>query len=78
MTDLAKARKDQTLSDVTIVCNGKEHRVHKFILCSRSDVFAAMLNTSMSEAECGRIEIKDVDTNVMRFFIRFVYSRRLV
>ncbi len=72
VTDLAKARADKTLSDVTILCSGGEHRVHKLILCSRSDVFAAMLSSSMSEAECGRIEIKDVDTQVMHLFIRFV------
>ncbi len=70
LNDLAKIRVDKTLADVTIVCDGAEYPVHKFILCARSDVFEAMLHTPMSEAKSGRIEILDVEAKVMEIFIR--------
>ena len=54
---------DQASSDVKIICGEEEFPCHKFVLCSRSDVFKAMLEgENYKEGQDGILEIKDTNT----------------
>ena len=70
--DLLTLRVDKETSDLTIECDGVEFPVHSLILRARSDVFRAMLNSLMSEAGSGRIQIEDVDSDAMKLFLEYV------
>ncbi|XP_041360726.1 BTB/POZ domain-containing protein 2-like [Gigantopelta aegis] len=47
-------------------------QAHKFMLISRSHVFAAMFIGPM--AEMGEVDIPDVDATIFNLFLRFVYT----
>jgi hypothetical protein len=68
-------------SDVTFVVgegNQKEEiRAHKFILMTRSSVFAAMFQRWETKDDC-RIEISDVDARIFREFLTFLYTNKFM
>ena len=68
---------DDSTADFTIRCETKEFRVHKAILCARSEVFRAMILTDMQEATNGEIFIKDVCEKTLSTIIRFIYTGEL-
>ncbi len=61
-------------SDVTLVCGEKEFPVHKAILSARSKVFQAMFEHKMLENERSRVEIEDIDGEIMFEILRFIYT----
>ncbi|CAF0759701.1 unnamed protein product [Rotaria sordida] len=61
-------------SDVTLVCGQKEFPVHKAILSARSKVFQAMFEHKMLENERSRVEIEDIDADIMFEILRFIYT----
>lgn len=60
-------------SDVTLVCGEREFPVHKAILSARSRVFQAMFEHKMLENERSRVEIEDIDGEIMYEILRFIY-----
>lgn len=76
-TSLLKAmgNANETFADLTIHFGGANSiKVHKCILCARSPVFHAMLNTPMKECLSNVVEIQDADYGVMLELIKFIYS----
>uniref|UniRef100_A0A1B0C1Z3 BTB domain-containing protein n=1 Tax=Glossina palpalis gambiensis TaxID=67801 RepID=A0A1B0C1Z3_9MUSC len=65
---------NEKFSDVTLVASGLEVRAHKSILAARSDVFAAMFEHEMEENKLNRVVIKDIDHNVLKDMLKFVYT----
>jgi BTB/POZ domain len=59
---------------VTLVCGQKEFLVHKAILSSRSKVFQAMFEHKMLENERSRVEIEDIESDIMLEILRFIYT----
>jgi speckle-type POZ protein len=53
---------------------GTEFQAHKAVLAARSPVFAAMFEHEMEERKQGRVEITDVETEVLREMLRFIYT----
>ncbi|KAG9439277.1 hypothetical protein H6P81_019442 [Aristolochia fimbriata] len=49
-------------------------RAHKAVLISRSPVFRAMLENEMEESRSGTIKISDVSYEVLRSFVRYLYT----
>jgi len=69
------------LHDVEIVFGGASTsrlRAHKCILSARSPVFRAMLRLKMSEATTGLILIPDVDYEVMKEVLHYMYTDRAI
>ncbi|XP_052782999.1 BTB/POZ domain-containing protein 6-like, partial [Mya arenaria] len=68
---------DDLLCDITFVAGGdkQEVRCHRFMLASRSPVFFTMFCGSLPEAAV--VEIADVDADVLRMVIRFIYTREI-
>ena len=66
---------DEQFTDVTFEVEGKELKASKGILAARSSVFHAMFKSGMSEAATNSVvRIEDVEYNVMRTIIRYIYS----
>lgn len=71
--DLGKLLEDKLFSDVTLVVNGGELRAHKNVLAARSPVFASLFR-NQQDVEPTRLTIPDVDYDVMRELLRFIYT----
>jgi len=48
--------------------------IHFFLLAARSDVFAAMFEHEMEERKLNRVAITDVDHEVLKEMLRFIYT----
>ena len=57
MMDFAKFRETGELSDITVVVDGKENRLHKFPLFIKSDFFRVLARSKISEKD--RVELAD-------------------
>lgn len=74
--DLEDLFKSQEFSDVTIYANGKEFKAHKAILAARSPMFRGMFSHDMKETKFNRVEVTDVDPDVLEEMLRFIYTGR--
>ncbi|VVC25545.1 Hypothetical protein CINCED_3A023020 [Cinara cedri] len=74
--DLGNLFEIQKFSDVTLSVSGREFQAHKAILAARSPVFAAMFEHEMEERKQNRVAITDVDHEVLREMLRFIYTGR--
>jgi len=72
--DLGQLYESSQFADVTLACEGREFHCVKSLLVARSQVFAAMFEHDMEEAKHGRVEVKDVDSEVMDQMLRFIYT----
>ena len=72
--DLGNLFESSQFADVTLACNGREFQCHKAILTSRSQVLAAMFEHDMKERMNNRVEVKDMDPEVMAEMLRFLYT----
>lgn len=61
-------------ADVILICGGEEFKAHKLILSTRSKVFAAMFNHEMKEKNHSHVEIVDMDKEVLREMLKFIYT----
>lgn len=63
------------LSDVSLMlADGKTFKAHKVILAARSPVFGAMFEHEMEERKNGRVQILDVESDVFREVLQFIYT----
>ncbi|XP_076366562.1 protein roadkill-like isoform X2 [Tachypleus tridentatus] len=72
--DLGLLFESQKFSDVILNVNGREFYGHKAILAARSPVFAAMFEHEMEEKKQNRVQITDMDHEVLREMLRFIYT----
>ncbi|XP_037821033.1 speckle-type POZ protein B-like [Lucilia sericata] len=72
--DLGMLFQNGKLTDFILVGNGKEFHVHKAILAARSEVFAAMFEHEMQENKLNRVEITDIDPEVIQEMLLFIYT----
>ncbi|PAV84026.1 hypothetical protein WR25_14455 [Diploscapter pachys] len=66
-----------TYSDVTLTTNTnpkQSFKVHKAILASRSDVFAAMFGNPLREAQSNEVVLHDMETEVLREMLYYIYT----
>lgn len=72
--DLGRLFENHRFSDVTLSVNGKEFLAHKAILAARSPVFAAMFEHNLEESKHNRVEITDMEPDVLGEMLRFIYT----
>lgn len=72
--DLEELFKSQEFSDVTICANRREFKAHKAILAARSPMFRGMFSHDMKETKFNRVEVPDVDPDVLQEMLRFIYT----
>jgi speckle-type POZ protein len=65
-------------SDYTIVVQSddgqEEIPVHRMLLEARSPFFRGMLESNMAEAQEGRYVVRDIDANVFKALLHFIYT----
>ncbi|XP_073837815.1 speckle-type POZ protein-like [Musca autumnalis] len=75
MTDLGQMLANEKFSDITLIArDGCEFKAHKVILSGRSEVFDTMLRSDFVEAKTNRITIDDMDAEVMKEMLTFIYT----
>jgi speckle-type POZ protein len=74
--DLGGLFESGKFSDVILSVNGAEFNAHKSILAARSPVFAAMFEHEMEEKKQNRVEIIDMDKDVLSEMLKFIYTGR--
>ena len=72
VADIGNMLTDTDTSDFVLICQGEEMKAHKLILCARSPVFRAMLQSKMSENATGEVKIDDVDKEVLKEMLRYI------
>jgi hypothetical protein len=77
-TTASKFLRSSKYSDLTIVCHGREFKVHKAILCPQSEVISKMCDIDTQELKTGMIEDKDFDDDTMERMIDFAYHKSYV
>ncbi|KAI3335339.1 hypothetical protein F4824DRAFT_154463 [Ustulina deusta] len=60
-------------ADLVITCHGKQHQVHKAIVCPRSDFFAAACRGDMKEAHSGIINLPNNNPQVVDIMVYYFY-----
>ena len=68
---------DDETADFTVRCATKEFRVHKTILCARSEVFRASILTPMLEAARGEIFVQDLGEKTLGTILNYIYTGEL-
>eukprot|EP00092_Neocalanus_flemingeri_P005637 GFUD01006071.1.p1 GENE.GFUD01006071.1~~GFUD01006071.1.p1 ORF type:complete len:337 (-),score=85.30 GFUD01006071.1:435-1445(-) len=77
LSDLERVMENEASSDIKIVCQGTEIKVHKLILSARSPVFHAMLGSDMVEKINGVINIDDACVDVVKQMVRYMYIAKI-
>ncbi len=65
---------NRKFTDVELLVGDQSFPAHRFVLSARSPVFAAMFNSGMAETQTGQVRIEDVDPNIFRLFLEFLYT----
>lgn len=60
--------------DVEFICGGEIFKAHKNVICCRSEVFASMLRTDMMEGKTGQVKIQDMNGDIFRQFLKYLYT----
>lgn len=60
-------------SDLTLSCGGKDYKLHKSIVCPRSDFFAAACRGHFKEAREGSISLPEDDARIVDLMIYYFY-----
>lgn len=69
--------KNKSFSDFTFVVKGEKVQAHKCILSAHSEVFASMFDSNMLETKTDTAEIVDVEPEIFKLMMRFIYSGKL-
>ena len=72
--DMLSLFKREVLTDTIIKCQGKEVKVHRAVLASRSPVFMAMFEADMKEKQSGVIEVSDITPEAMSDLVTYLYT----
>lgn len=71
---LAQLLNSERYSDLKLVCQGQEFKVHKAIVCTQSPVLAAALNGGFQEAATDTININEFDAGTVKRMVVFMYG----
>ncbi|KAF5685942.1 kelch 4 [Fusarium circinatum] len=62
-------------SDFVIICGKTRHKVHKAIICPRSDFFKAACTSGFKEAQTGEVELPDDEPLAVSMMIEYLYHQ---
>jgi len=72
--DFEKLLFDHPQSDVVIIVGNEQFPCHKGLLSVRSSVFRGMFANDMREGREGVVHVEDVDPDIFRECLRYIYS----
>ncbi|KAL6699148.1 hypothetical protein J3F84DRAFT_365053 [Trichoderma pleuroticola] len=61
-------------SDLTLVCQGKEFKIHKVVACPQSPVLSAAISGEFKESQTGVVQIELFDSETVRRMVDFLYT----
>ena len=64
-------------ADLRVTCGPLTLHLHSAVLAAASDFFATMLAAPMVERESGQINVRDMDHQVFRNVVKFIYRKEL-
>lgn len=68
---------DPDFYDIKLAVSGKEYYAHKAFLAAQSPVFLAMLKNDTIEKRHNRVELVDIDGEILEELLLFVYSGKV-
>ncbi|KAL7929631.1 BTB/POZ protein [Trichoderma chlorosporum] len=72
--DFKSMMRSGKFSDLTLICQGKEFKIHKVVACPQSPVFSAAVSGEFKESKTGVIEIELFDSETVRRMVEFLYT----
>lgn len=73
-TDLGNLLRDKVLTDMVLECKGRDFACHTAVLAARSDVFQAMFVHDTAEVRLARVDIEDLEPDVVAAMLEFIYK----
>ncbi|XP_035221480.1 BTB/POZ domain-containing protein At1g01640-like [Stegodyphus dumicola] len=77
LCDMHEMYEKQDHSDLIVICKGVKIRVHKCVLSARSPVFAKMFQQVTTESNDNRIDITDIDPDILEELLKFFYCGKI-
>merc|ERR1719369_1699004 len=72
--DIMEIQGSKETSDVKIICEGKEFKCHRAILCARSETLKNMLLSDTIENASGIVVIKNSMVKTVEFMLSYIYT----
>ncbi|XP_028847042.1 speckle-type POZ protein-like [Denticeps clupeoides] len=72
--ELGELWEESLLTDCTLCVAGQEFKAHKSILAVRCPVFRAMFLQDTKEQQTNRVEIKEMEPDVLKEILTYIYS----
>ncbi|KAK1245505.1 hypothetical protein MKX08_005134 [Trichoderma sp. CBMAI-0020] len=72
--DFTRLMTSGNYSDLKLVCQGREFKIHKLVACSQSSVIATALKGGFKEAQSGMITIEQFDAETVRRMVEYLYT----
>ena len=69
-------REESSLSDVTVIMEGRKFHTHKVVLCAASGYFKAMFTSGFQESDKTEVTV-DGDAGIFERILEFIYSGQL-
>ncbi|KAI0509421.1 hypothetical protein F5B22DRAFT_658171 [Xylaria bambusicola] len=60
-------------SDLTLMCKGREFKVHKAIVCTQSPIIDRMIKSKLKEAQTNTIEVK-FELHILKCMLNYMYT----
>jgi hypothetical protein len=61
-------------TDLTLVCNEYQFRIHKAVVCPQSEFFSICVKVSFKEGQESRIELQEAHPRIVAFALLFMYT----
>ncbi|KAF4963623.1 hypothetical protein FSARC_8408 [Fusarium sarcochroum] len=65
---------NEKFSDMIILCDGREFKAHRAIVCTQSSFFDKALSNNLKEATDRVIELPEDDPDILERFLEFLYT----
>ena len=74
LQNLNKLRKSNILCDTTIRADGDDFVAHRCVLTAASPYFQALFTSDFKESESNFVELKNVQSSILREVLQFIYT----
>ena len=69
--------KENELTDVTLLVQGRKYQCHKLVLSVGSEYFRTMFTSRFQEASQNEIELRDINASAFESVLQYIYSGKV-